>query len=83
MAATQDGDGYWLAAQDGGVFAYGTAGFWGAATGSPSPVVGIASTLTGEGYWLARADGGVFAFGDAVDLATEGTVGPGLVAIAT
>jgi len=27
MAATPDGGGYWLVAQDGGIFAFGDAGF--------------------------------------------------------
>jgi hypothetical protein len=35
MAATPDGQGYWLAAADGGVFAYGDAGFLGA---DPAPL---------------------------------------------
>jgi len=29
MATTPDGRGYWLAALDGGVFAFGDAGFYG------------------------------------------------------
>jgi len=29
MAATPDGGGYWLVATDGGIFAYGDAGFHG------------------------------------------------------
>jgi hypothetical protein len=66
MAATPDGKGYWLAAADGGVFAYGDAVFYGsAATFSHSPVVSITATPDGDGYWLAAADGGVFSFGDA------------------
>ena len=68
MAPQRDtGLGYWLAAADGGVFAYGDAPFRGSAGSLPlrSPIVGIASTPTGLGYWLAAADGGVFAYGDA------------------
>ncbi len=67
MAATPDGKGYWLVAADGGVFAYGTAGFYGSMGDSSlaAPVVGMATTPDGKGYWLAAADGGVFAFGDA------------------
>jgi hypothetical protein len=67
MAATPDGNGYWLVASDGGVFAFGDAGFHGSegATTLNSPVVGIASDKTGNGYWLAAGDGGVFAFGGA------------------
>jgi Cu/Zn superoxide dismutase len=59
--------GYWLAASDGGVFAFGDAGYLGGmgATRLNAPIVGLAPTPTGAGYWLAAADGGVFAFGDA------------------
>src|SRR6266566_4323612 len=67
LAATPDGSGYWEAASDGGVFAFGDAGFYGSMGGQSlnAPVVGIAATRDGRGYWLAAADGGVFAFGDA------------------
>jgi len=59
--------GYFLAASDGGVFAYGNAPFSGSAGGGPlnKPVVGIASTSDGVGYWLVASDGGVFAYGNA------------------
>jgi len=58
---------YWLAAGDGGVFAYGGAGFYGSMGGQhlDQPIVGMATTPDGRGYWLVAADGGVFAFGDA------------------
>jgi hypothetical protein len=57
--------GYWLAAADGGVFAFGDARFHGSMGGVRlnAPVVGNAATETGRGYWLAAADGGVFGFG--------------------
>ncbi|MGO9027201.1 MAG: hypothetical protein ACLQOZ_01025, partial [Acidimicrobiales bacterium] len=54
-------------ASDGGIFAFGDAGFYGS-TGSLSlnkPIVGMASTADGKGYWLVASDGGIFAFGDA------------------
>ena len=50
MAATPDGNGYWLVASDGGIFSYGDAGFFGS-TGSihlNSPVVGMAAGPGGE-----------------------------------
>jgi len=61
------GTGYWEAAKDGGVFTFGTAGFYGSMGGKPldAPVVGIAPTLDQGGYWEAAKDGGVFTFGDA------------------
>ena len=41
------GRGYWEVAADGGVFDYGTAGFFGSKGGQPlnAPIVGIAPTL--------------------------------------
>jgi hypothetical protein len=67
MASTPNGNGYWLVAADGGVFAFGDAGFYGSMGGKhlDQPVVGMAATPSGNGYWLVAADGGVFAFGDA------------------
>ncbi len=59
--------GYWFVAADGGIFAFGNAGFYGS-TGSlrlAQPIVGMAATPSGKGYWLVARDGGVFAFGDA------------------
>ena len=58
---------YWLAAADGGVFAFGTAPFSGSMGGQAlgAPIVGMAAGPGDEGYWLVGADGGVFAFGDA------------------
>jgi hypothetical protein len=67
IAATSDGNGYWLVAADGGVFAFGDAPFEGS-LGSDSlneSIVGMAANPHGSGYWLVAADGGVFAFGGA------------------
>ncbi len=59
--------GYWLVGADGGIFAYGAAGFYGSAAGTvlQRPVTGISPTADRRGYWLAAADGGIFAYGDA------------------
>jgi len=67
IAATPDGNGYWVTAADGGVFSYGDARFYGSMGGHPlnQPVVGMAATPTGGGYWEVAADGGIFSFGDA------------------
>jgi hypothetical protein len=61
------GKGYYEVASDGGLFAFGTAPFYGSMGGRPlnQPVVGMASTPDGKGYWEVASDGGLFAFGDA------------------
>jgi hypothetical protein len=67
IAPTPDRKGYWVAANDGGVFAFGDAGFYGSMGGTHlnAPIRGIAVTPDGKGYWLVAGDGGIFAFGDA------------------
>jgi hypothetical protein len=67
MATTPDGGGYWMVASDGGVFAYGDAGFYGSMGAKPlnRPITGMATTSDGKGYWMVAVDGGIFAFGDA------------------
>jgi hypothetical protein len=59
--------GYWEVASDGGIFAFGTAAFYGSMGGKPlnKPIVGMAATPTGGGYWMVASDGGIFAFGNA------------------
>jgi len=67
---------YWLVASDGGIFAYGDAGFYGS-TGSlrlNRPVVGMAATPDGRGYWLVASDGGIFAYGDAGFFGSTGSL---------
>jgi hypothetical protein len=67
IVGTSDGGGYWLVGEDGGVFSYGDAQFYGSTGGEHlnAPVAGIARTNDGRGYWLVAYDGGVFSFGDA------------------
>ena len=71
---TPSGDGYWLVATDGGIFAYGDAGFFGSLGDRVlnSPITGMVPTPTGLGYWLVAADGGIFAFGDAEFFGSHG-----------
>ena len=59
--------GYWLIASDGGVFAFGDAGFFGSLGGAPpsTGLVGVAPTPDGGGYWVLGANGTVYNFGDA------------------
>ena len=68
------GTGYWMAAADGGVFNFGSAGFYGSIGGTRlnSPVVGLAHTSDQGGYWEVGADGGIFNFGDAAYLGSMG-----------
>ena len=68
MAATPDGEGYWLVGADGGVLSYGDARYFGG-TGAlrlAAPIVAMAATPDGQGYWLVGANGSVYSFGDAV-----------------
>ena len=67
IAATPSGEGYYIVAQDGGVFTYGDAAFHGSMGGKSmnAPVVGMAVRPQNDGYWLVGADGGVFSFGAA------------------
>ena len=67
LVATPGGQGYWMVASDGGIFAFGNAQFYGS-TGAihlNKPIVAMASTPDGRGYWLVASDGGIFSFGDA------------------
>jgi hypothetical protein len=59
--------GYREVASDGGVFTFGSFGFYGSMGGTPlnKPVVGIASTPLSPGYWEVASDGGIFSFGTA------------------
>lgn len=84
MDATPSGNGYWLVAEDGGVFAFGDARFFGsaAAIDKHAPVIAAAPTRSGNGYWLLSVDGGVFAFGDAAFRGSRIDLGTPAVGIA-
>jgi peptidoglycan hydrolase-like protein with peptidoglycan-binding domain len=66
MATTANGQGYWMVAADGGIFAF-NAPYYGSLAGWPlaQPVVGLTATPSGHGYWIVTGDGGVYTFGDA------------------
>jgi hypothetical protein len=59
-----DGGGYWLVANDGGIFAFGDAPFRGSmgATLLNKPVKGM--VRYGNGYLMVASDGGIFSFSD-------------------
>jgi hypothetical protein len=66
LAPSPQGDGYWMVASDGGVFAFGGAAFYGSPAGTVSgSVVSLAATPTGNGYWIVATDGSVYNFGAA------------------
>lgn len=69
MAATPSGRGYILVGEDGSVFTFGDAMFFGSLPGIPlrpnAPIVAASISPSGGGYTLVGADGGVFTFGDA------------------
>ena len=66
--------GYWMLGSDGGVFSYGSAGFFGSTGGMRlnQPIVGMAPSPSGNGYWLCASDGGIFNYGDAQFLGSTG-----------
>jgi hypothetical protein len=69
IAATLDGQGYWLVQGAGQVTTHGDAASYGSLAAGKLPpgarVVGIAHTYDAHGYWLAASDGRVYGFGDA------------------
>ena len=68
--------GYWVAASDGAVAAFGSASSV-ASNGAMAlnqPVVGMAATASRRGYWLVARDGGIFSFGDAAFLGSTGSI---------
>jgi hypothetical protein len=69
-AEAANGSGYWLAGTDGGVFAFGTAHFYGSLAGKhlAAPISGIVPTPDDKGYWLTGRDGAVYPFGDATSM---------------
>ena len=75
-AAYPTGEGYYLAARDGGMFTFGEAQFFGS-TGDirlNSPIVGMEATPFPEGYWLVASDGGIFTFGSARFFGSTGSL---------
>jgi hypothetical protein len=76
LAATADGQGYWIVTPSGTITDYGTAVNYGSMAGHHlnQPIVAIASTPDGKGYWLVASDGGVFTFGDAVFYGSTGNI---------
>jgi hypothetical protein len=76
LAATPDGEGYWIVSPNGSVATYGTAVNYGSMAGKHlnKPIVGIAATPDGKGYWMVATDGGIFSFGDAHFYGSTGSI---------
>jgi hypothetical protein len=70
------GQGYWMVASDGGVFAFGDAQFAGSAgnLNLSKPIVAMTPTPSGLGYWMVASDGGLFNYGDAPFLGSAGNL---------
>ena len=79
MVPAADGQGYFVVASDGGVFAFGPgASFAGSCPGiggCSGPAVSVIPDSSGNGYWLFTATGNVYTFGDASYLGAPGNVG--------
>jgi len=74
MVPSADGNGYFMVASDGGVFAFGDAKFEGscpAIGGCSGAAVAVMPDSSGNGYWLVTATGHVYAFGDAMSYGSE------------
>ena len=69
LVPVPSGGGYWLLSNQGGVYSYGSAQFYGSAAGqsyfSGRTAVGMAADPSGTGYWIVSADGGVYSYGSA------------------
>jgi hypothetical protein len=67
VAATPDGNGYWVARSDGSITPHGDAVNYGSMAGRAlvAPITHVVSTPDGKGYWEVASDGGIFSFGDA------------------
>jgi hypothetical protein len=67
MVPSASGQGYYMVAADGGVFAFNStfAGSCPGIGGCSGAAVAVAPDATGDGYWLATSTGHVYSFGDA------------------
>ena len=76
ISRTATGLGYWLVADDGGIFSFGDAQFYGSMGGKHlnQPMVGMAPTPSTKGYWTVARDGGIFSFGDAQFYGSTGSI---------
>jgi len=68
MVPSNDDNGYFMVASDGGVFAFGDARFAGSCPGiggCSGAAVAVMPDASGSGYWLVTSTGNIYTFGDA------------------
>jgi hypothetical protein len=68
MVPSNDDNGYFMVASDGGVFAFGDAHFAGSCPGiggCSGSAVAVMPDASGNGYWLVTSTGNIYTFGDA------------------
>jgi hypothetical protein len=78
MVPSSDGNGYFMVASDGGVFAFGDAHFAGSCPGiggCSGAAVAVMPDASGNGYWLVTATGSIYTFGDAPYEGAPGNTG--------
>ncbi len=73
--------GYWMLAQNGNVYAFGSAGSLGSATCGTATAIG--ATPRGNGYWVACSNGAVQSFGVASDFQVSNVPSSTVVSIAS
>ncbi len=88
IVGSLSGLGYYVFMEDGGVYSFGDAVFFGSTGGKKPgghPVTSAALSLDAAGqvtgYWMVSDDGGVFSFGGAVFLGSTGGKGTNVVGI--
>ena len=68
MLSTKTSKGYWLLADDGGIFTFGDASFYGSGPGEglTDLFAGMIPAVNGEGYSLVHSNGRISSFGSSV-----------------
>ena len=78
MVPSNDDNGYFMVASDGGVFAFGDAHFAGSCPGiggCSGAAVAVMPDASGNGYWLVTQTGNIYTFGDAAYYGAPGNTG--------
>jgi ribosomal protein L24E len=60
----ESNQGFWLLGRDGGIFSFGTAGFYGSIGNIPlqKQIVSMATKPDSSGYWFVGSDGSIYAY---------------------